>query len=413
MIDRLSPFITHIHAQILERYPADKPYSAAAIEQMILPLDIRHYLLYLLEQRPIEALQQLPYREWFPAHAPEEQAGWQAFEQVLRASVRIPSTEWPESTLEAATHVSHYLIDPIATLKGMVFQEVSTLSAGEVLRRMGYFRAYPYFKRILESYVRARRVREFQVTDFEHLLHRIDEKITGEYEISDWLDHFTPLYNLTTFLPEHLSGIPTWLLRQYFRTRPYPELQRRLLHMEQVQNISHISQEMLRNLLSQMLPSTTESPPPSSSDEASSTSSTLPLWQRFARRRGPYTAPAIRRNQPVPPGSSQALQQPMNAPPSTSPPSSPEIEESLEQLEKVVFGVPIPGERYAFIASLFGGKTAAYRDALKKLSSASTWERASQIIAYHVFLPNEVNIYTEPAVRFTDLIEARFKRRSS
>ena len=404
MADRLNSFISNIHAHILERYPPDRPYPEHAVRQMLLPLDIRHYILHVLEHRPTEALEHLPYREWFLTHDPEKQAAWKTFEQVLRSSIRIPPEAWSQLILEATTYVTRYLLDPIETLKEVVFQQAPTLPAPTVLQRMAYFRSYPYFRNILEEYVRARGISAFHRADFEQLLHRIDEKITSDYDVSDWLDHLTPLYNLSTFLPEHLSGVPVWLLRRYFRTRPYPELQRRLLHMEQVQNVSALSQEALRNLLSQV------SPPPEKTAPEKGQSAPVPLWKRFAQRKGTYTPPTIR-HQPSPPRHTPTPQAPTPLP--EQQPGSDTAQNELEQLERAVFGRPVPEERLAFVTSLFQGQSEAYRNALEQLSTASTWERASQILAYHVFLPHKVNIYAEPAVRFTDLIEARFKREHS
>lgn len=62
---------------------------------------------------------------------------------------------------------------------------------------------------------------------------------------------------------------------------------------------------------------------------------------------------------------------------------------------------------------LFSGSEDAYENILAELQSVDSWNDASSLIAERVFLPHQVNIYSEPAVTFTDLVEARFQENSS
>lgn len=68
--------------------------------------------------------------------------------------------------------------------------------------------------------------------------------------------------------------------------------------------------------------------------------------------------------------------------------------------------------RDLFVKHLFGQSTEEYERVLQRLWTAENWAEASQIIADEVFRKHKVNIYSEPAVLFTDATQARFSRPS-
>jgi len=73
--------------------------------------------------------------------------------------------------------------------------------------------------------------------------------------------------------------------------------------------------------------------------------------------------------------------------------------ESTEDLEK---------RKQMYIASLFKGNKHAYNSVIDRLARAHDWAEAHQIIAEDVFRAFEVNIYSVPAIMFTDEIERYF-----
>jgi hypothetical protein len=81
----------------------------------------------------------------------------------------------------------------------------------------------------------------------------------------------------------------------------------------------------------------------------------------------------------------------------------------LEELERKVLADFEENQRSWYVQHLFGGSVDAYTMVLRKLGTAHTWKQASQIIAQEVFQEYTVNIYSEPAVAFTDAVEAQFR----
>jgi hypothetical protein len=77
-------------------------------------------------------------------------------------------------------------------------------------------------------------------------------------------------------------------------------------------------------------------------------------------------------------------------------------------VEQAVLGSTGIHNRDLFIRHLFDGNRQDYEHVLGWIEAAPTWAEASKIIASEVFRKNQVNIYSDPAVLFTDAVEARF-----
>lgn len=78
-------------------------------------------------------------------------------------------------------------------------------------------------------------------------------------------------------------------------------------------------------------------------------------------------------------------------------------------MEQAVLGQVGSHNRDLFIRHLFNGDRTGYEQVLGRLDAAATWTDASKIIASEVFRKNQVNIYSDPAVLFTDAVEARYR----
>ena len=85
---------------------------------------------------------------------------------------------------------------------------------------------------------------------------------------------------------------------------------------------------------------------------------------------------------------------------------------TLYALEQQLFGQPLGSERKGFVDALFKGNTQAFARVLKQLAAVDTWEEASRIIRNDVFLPHHVDIYSGPAVSFTNRVEAYYLKKS-
>lgn len=116
-----------------------------------------------------------------------------------------------------------------------------------------------------------------------------------------------------------------------------------------------------------------------------------PLWMRFSENRDDAPRESRPNLNTAPPGVTVN-----NAP-------------AFPALERHVLGEEGLQHRRLFVRELFSGSEEEYRETLTRLSRAETWAAASRIIANDVFRVHEVNIYSEPAVLFTNAVESRFQ----
>lgn len=153
-------------------------------------------------------------------------------------------------------------------------------------------------------------------------------------------------------------------------------------------------------------PARPQSPPPAerrpAPERSTAAPGAVPLWKQFASDRPSPAGSASPRPRPT--------SEPHRAPAlhHTAEPSAHRSQE-LEVLEEQVLGSRGLREREHFIAQLFSGSRGDYEETLRKLSQAETWTQASHIIAQDVFRKHQVNIYSEPAVAFTDLVESGYR----
>ncbi len=80
----------------------------------------------------------------------------------------------------------------------------------------------------------------------------------------------------------------------------------------------------------------------------------------------------------------------------------------LADIEYAVLGKRGARNRGLFVECLFQGQEDAYEAVLQRLHGARDWSEASQTIANEVFMKYQVNIYSPPAVTFTEAVEARY-----
>lgn len=81
---------------------------------------------------------------------------------------------------------------------------------------------------------------------------------------------------------------------------------------------------------------------------------------------------------------------------------------ALADIEYAVLGERGGRNRGLFVECLFQGREDAYEAVLQRLHGARDWSEASQTIASDVFMKYQVNIYSPPAVAFTEAVEARY-----
>jgi hypothetical protein len=91
---------------------------------------------------------------------------------------------------------------------------------------------------------------------------------------------------------------------------------------------------------------------------------------------------------------------------STPTPTSPQ---DVNPIEERVMGRLNAVQRAWYINHLFASDRTRWAVVMELLAGAGDWEEASEIIATEVFERHGVDIYSRPAVDFTNAVEARFR----
>ena len=135
-----------------------------------------------------------------------------------------------------------------------------------------------------------------------------------------------------------------------------------------------------------------------------------PLWRRIARQRGVDVVESAADDAPDAGGAAPLWQRFAAPAPADDEPARP-TPDALDAVERRVLGPGVPERRDEFVRALFGGSTDDYHRTLVALDGVRTWTEATQVIARDVFKKHRVNIYSDPAVAFTDAVEAHVTHR--
>lgn len=413
---------------LLDAFPASRPYPAAFFEQDPMPPLVAHFLKRTLEdhlERDLAHLSAAP-EGWFDEQHPDVQEAHRRLKQTLQRHARIPARVWAETLQQAVHRVATYLVQPVPTVTAFVFEDSDApRSVLTILHRLGYFKAYPYLREAVNAYVEHKGVHELERERFASILRHIDQQMTEDHDADAWLDLLHPLFDLTRHTPGLDEGVPPRLLARFFAEKGREAIHQRL-EARAAQRSAPVDADELKTILAE--PAATEPSPARPAVPAPSAPAPadgpVPLWKQFQQKKGPAEdRPRPRPAPPTPSPASSAAPTPRwkqfqarpggdsdAREPSSGPPAGSDISASLEALEQTLFGERGPKNRDLFVKHLFGGSLVEYERMLQRLRGVSDWKQASQLIAQDVFRKQQVNIYSEPAVAFTEAIEAHFRK---
>lgn len=472
----LRRFADTLYEELLASFPAGGPYDQASFSRAPMPARISRYLAQALAARvEVEAARVRPTASsWFDLEAPDVRRAAQEYAQVIIQHGQFPEDEWTPALERAVRNVVAYHTRPARTLIDFLFPKDQDVYTSEGLsRKLAYFMPYPHLDDALESFLEAEGSDEIGQEDVAALLEQVDEQMVRDHDAESWMQWVEPLHDMAAVIGGYEGSIPIELYIAFFRDKRAGRVERRLERLHEHEGVDLLSVAELRALLEEakeparrphaavrhervVVPerkplSVEESPSQSAtpggadaqlSAEAPSRPasapvaaqpagpSPVPLWKQFQQE---PTAPKIERTsapRPAlpasPPGPVSEPSEPRplwmrfaggqgkeaQAPRSARTPEHRDDAPPLDQLEHMVLGRQAARNRSMYVAELFDHSEEAYRSALLRLRESRSWQEASRIIANDVFRPRGVDIYSDPAIAFTDAVEARFEARS-
>lgn len=430
--------------RLIDAFPPNHAYPAAAFEQEPMPPPVAHFLGRLLHRRLQHEASSLslPRSSWFDTGQTAVQQAHQALAEVLVMHGHFPPEEWEAALRQGTSEMAAYLMQPTTTLVAFVFPKgEESASADTIDRRLGYFSNYRYLPDTVRLYMEQKGVHELTRARFADLLRQIDRQMTDDFNADDWLKLMAPLFALVRYADPKASGISVDVVRAFFEDKDAEVFVQRL-DTARKQGATILDKDGLRTLLEDepapVPPPQQERPAQSAARSEPTTPASpdgpVPLWKQYRQQESqpslaeqvatsppPVQAAPARRPAPAQEAVPRWQQfrsenGPADPPPVAAPsrpaqataPVSTTTSADFAAVEQAVLGSTGIHNRDLFIRHLFDGNRQDYEHVLGRIEAAPTWAEASKIIASEVFRKNQVNIYSDPAVLFTDAVEARF-----
>ncbi|MFB6278410.1 MAG: hypothetical protein ABEK75_02800 [Salinibacter sp.] len=458
-----------LYERLRRSFPPDQAYAATDWTPDAMPGPVRHYLTHLLRHhhRQEERHLRRARTEWVRYDHPDMEQATRTYLDRMEDHLRVPQAQWTDTLRMATRRTTEYLVRPVPTLTAFVFEEASAaVPVDHVQWRMRFFGPYDYLRNAVEAFAEKRDRDAFEQDQVERILRRVDERMTADFDTDRWLRLLDPLFETA----QHANGrkqIPLPVLRTFFEEKNAPRILDALPPHDREAAVSrHMLRDLLESTATESAPDPSEAstadsqpsdlrhasegqerasdPTQSDSDEADDaatpmwkqfqveqdpsqrrpapkeeqTDDSQPLWTQFSTRKSPSgpeydstssSSPTESTSAPEHSSESRSPSEPESGSGSESTPAEPSHDPTLTALEREVFGHEQTSNRSVYVRELFQGDGDAYRDVLERLRRTGTWSEASQIIASDVFRANQVNIYSDAAVHFTDAVEAGFK----
>ena len=383
--------------RLIDAFPADRAYARQDFARDPMPKPLSDYL----EQLLLGQAQTLasPGSRWVDLDHPEVKEARRMYLEALSRHQRIPASEWRDVLGSACLKTMSYLVRPATTLTDAIFgDETGTVASDVVFARMRPFTAYPYFKDVVSAYFEQKNVNQIDRERFRSLVKRIDRQMTSDFGSSEWLRMLEPLMSVLGKIPELSGGLPVEVLRAFLEEKQASELLARLNAGFSAHRV--IKESDLALLFEEEVIEIAD--PQADLRPQENGRGPVPLWKQFQGT--PAVATAAVNEVPTAKVSSEPLWKQFRKEPAAN-----EVISDLAALEVRVLGDRGARNRDIFVKHLFAGSRDDYQKTLHQLRQAENWSEASQIIAQEVFLKHQVNIYSDPAVSFTDAAEAQYR----
>ncbi len=420
------------------------------------PRSVIHFLQRTLARRAqIEVSERFSGSfDWFDMSGDSVQAALDNLRHVVTEAAQFPADEWPKAVNHAVGTMLDYLIDPVPTLLDFCYAGGSAaVSVGDLRRRAGYFREYPYVEQAVQAYTQKKGDKRVSRQELQTTLNHVVRQYTADFSVDDWMRTLEPLLEFVHVSGHVDGGLPVAFVIDFLAAHHRPDVASFVEVEARMAKADMISAGTLRRLVVEALETAREQAEAAAREEAaaeraridaarqpetdtaslkrtgaapghaqhrsSDKGASKPLWQQYAEQHehdtdsghadntdsgqagGTSSAPLWK--------SFQDRLQPSAGPgsPSAGPGSS---SAPLGELPDAVLDVlgRASGQTDHFIATLFKGDRSSFEDVIRRLQTAGSWSAASTILARDVFKRFDVDIYSDDAVAFTNAVEARY-----
>lgn len=470
----MDQLIDDITDRLLDRLPEGRPYYAVEeLRGLDLPAFLTRRLLLQLRHNLMESLPE-PRSEWADLQSPEAVRRWEDFLEGAVDSIRLPQGRARAVFRDAVEGCLELLVRPREVIPRLLFGSNRELDRTRLERRLEWVVVYPHFHSLLPRYMEKKDLETLDRERCASIIRNADRKICQRYDTDSWIELLEPLFELTGgeiphglladfFREKELSGMADRLderggtlgrveLRRVLEGRgereeeaPGDAREPRVADRVTREESGDSAQDNLNALFAQEQEAGEGQEPegsartphdvkkgeyeveegePAGMQEAAAQEDSdgdeepTPMWMRYL---DPVEAERLEREQ-----QEEHLEQEWG-----------EGEAELGEEEEPLFetGDENPGEsagsaqnrsdraerlkrdledkRDYFVEQIFGGSKMAYDEALREIAERENWRSASRYIQQEIFKRNLVDMYSEPAVDFTDRLQSWFMNSSN
>lgn len=398
--------------RLIEAMPPNRPYGRETVKDEAIPEPVGTYIHHLLDVKLKELEENdLPNDAWVDAYAAEVKESRQRYVEALTRHQAVPALEWADVLRTACHDTLQFLVRPARKLTDVVFDaKASMVQSTDVMQRIGFYGPYPYFRNVIEAYFRQKETSRIDRQRFEGLVLRTDRQMTADFSPKQWRRLLEPLVEVLSAAGR--SDVPIDLLKTFLEEKEATGPLRALKSRYGLQGVV-----AFRDLEEVFVPLEEPAAAPKAGadrrlvDERPAakgrSEGSVPLWKQFEHGYQPKPeAEPAREHAEKASGPSEPLWKQFRKTPEAP---AQQQDGSLADLERSVLGDRGAKNRALFVKHLFSGQMGDYESTLRRLAQADSWSQASQIIAKEIFLKHQVNIYSDPAVTFTDAAEAQYR----
>jgi hypothetical protein len=224
------PLADPLYERLLRSFPATQAYTRADWQDDAMPEPVAHFLRQLLRHYSRREARRLrrARTDWVDYDHPDMETAIQTFFEALESHTRVPANEWEGTLRQATYHATAHLVRPVHVLSDFVFAEQpEALSLPKILWRMQFFGPYAYLREAIQAFARKHDLDRLTPDRFGRFLHRVDERITDEYDADRWLRLLDPLF-ATARRAYGEETVPTRLLRPFFAEKGQETVEQKL-----------------------------------------------------------------------------------------------------------------------------------------------------------------------------------------
>lgn len=397
-----------------------------------------------------------PQNEWIKPNSEKVKRAWSQFKESITTEVSLPSDKAAPIFEHCVEELVNTLVEPRKYVPKILFGDQNSLTSDEVEANARRLVVYEHFPNALIRYMFKRNFDTIGIEKGTVVISQIDDKLTENYTPLNWVQLLEPWFTLMN------NEIDSQLLSRFFREKNrtgwgnrFQKVNKSIKRNEIIDILSE-PESASDAETAQTTPETVntvsekttvwpeeekpvkkqkpvkkeeelaDNPGPSGKVNASpkidkqADQSEVPIWKQYTEEdsddesligqfyKDNQKNPEITLADELAPKEKE--KQKIDFTDYSDEEDEEDLEDAGEDLKNLFKYVNDQSDY--FVHELFGGDDNTFMQALDDIASFENWNKASKYITNEIFRRNMIDIYSEPALDFTDTLQNYFLEKS-